>query len=271
MKRNKPRQSRSARWDGGRDRKAGFRKTAEGELYITGLNGVRECLASPHVKVSRVWADPGRVPAETGKVLAAMGDRVSGLQGKDSPYGPASQGIAALVTREPLHDLDDFLDNLEPRTGTPLLVALDQVEDPMNLGQILRTCEGAGVDGLILLRHRSIHLNQTVAQVSQGAFAWVPVIEATNLRQCLESAKERGFQVVGCEGAAEASPWHQVDLTGMTLLVFGSEGRGLRPLTRKTCDHLAALPMHGRLNSLNVGAAVSAFLYETIRQRIAHS
>jgi len=250
-------------------RRGATRAIREDELYVTGLNGARECLASPHITVVKVWADPARVPEELGRRLAGLGDRVAPLEDRATPYGGTDQGIAVLVKRPASPLLEDFIETLEPRGDAPLLVALDQVEDPMNLGQILRTCEGAGVDGILLPRHRSIHLTQTVAQVSQGAFAWVPLIEVTNLRNGLETLKGAGYWIVGLENDAAAQPWYSIDYTGPIALVFGSEGRGARQLTRETCDHMASLPMMGRLGSLNVGASVAAMTYEVQRQRAA--
>ncbi len=253
-------ESRSARWSGD------YRSPREGEFYIAGLNGVREVLRSPHIKVRRLYLGS---PA----ALEQLGLRVDPevpiekVREKDTPYGPLTQGVAALVQEPQWPEPEELLDQVRSQGRVPLLVALDQVEDPMNLGQILRTCEGAGVDGILVLRHRSTHLNQTVAQVSQGAFAWLPVIEVVNLRQTLDLLKHLGLWVVGCEGSPEAQPWHACRLSDPLVLVFGAEGSGLRTLTRKTCDVLASLPMQGHIGSLNVGAAVSAFVYETARQR----
>lgn len=253
-------ESRSARWSGD------YRSPREGEFYIAGQNGVREVLRSPHVKVRRLYLGS---PA----ALEQLGLRVDPevpiekVKEKDTPYGPLTQGVAALVQEPQWPEPEELLEQIRSQGRVPLLVALDQVEDPMNLGQILRTCEGAGVDGILVLRHRSTHLNQTVAQVSQGAFAWLPVIEVVNLRQTLDLLKHLGLWVVGCEGSPEAQPWHACRLSDPLVLVFGAEGSGLRTLTRKTCDVLASLPMQGHIGSLNVGAAVSAFVYETARQR----
>lgn len=257
----KPKGSRADRWAG-----AG-RAPAPGEWFIAGINGVREALRSPRVKVRHVYVEPRAMPEDMRTLLRHFTGPIEELKDRETPYGPSAQGIAALVGEPRQEDIEDVLDGLDQAGRVPLLVALDQVEDPMNLGQILRTCEGAGVHGVMLLKHRSIHLNQTVAQVSQGAFAWMPVFEVTNLRQTLDGLKERGLWVVGCEAGDEARPWSACNLTAPTVLVFGAEGKGLRELTRKTCDTLGCLPMSGRMESLNVGAAVSAFVYEAVRQR----
>ena len=243
------------------------RQPGKNEAYITGWNGVRECLASPHVKVVQAWIDPRKLSREDYERIRPYSRQIEELKGKETPYGELSQGIGALVRLPEWDDLDDLLDGLEAKGVPPLLVALDQVEDPMNLGQILRTCEGAGVHGLLVPKHRAIHLNQTVAQVSQGAFAWVPLIEVTNLRHTLDSAKQRGLWVIGTAAGEGSRPWYQVDFRENSLLVMGAEGKGLRRLTVESCDFLVELPMAGRLDSLNVGAATAAVLYEAVRQR----
>ncbi len=255
-----PSKSRSARWE------ETIKKPPNGQWFITGSNGVSECLRSPAITISKLWVDPTKLTPELAQLLSPH-QRIVEQAKEDTLYGRLSQGIGALVTPPEWPDPETLLDRLEKEKRVPLLLALDQVEDPMNLGQILRTCEGAGVDGVILLKHRSVHVTQTVAQISQGAFAWLPVMEVTNLRQTLDLFKSRGIWSVGCEAGEKSKPWNQFDYVQPTVLVFGAEGRGLRSLTSKTCDGLAALPMRGKINSLNVGAATAAFLYEVARQR----
>ncbi len=265
MKKNKYSRSRSSRWEHTSP------QPPAGQWFITGMNGVLECLRSPHVQIKAIWVERSVITPELWKLMAPLNSLIRELKNRDTSYGEAVQGIAALVTQPEAPDVDVLLDGLSESGRSPLLVALDQVEDPMNLGQILRTCDGAGVDALLVLKHRSVHMNRTAAQVSQGAFAWVPVIEVVNLRQALESFKKRGIWVIGCEAGPKSKPWHQCDLTDGVVLIFGAEGKGLRDLTRKTCDHLARLPMNGRLDSLNVSAATAAFLYEAARQRAGAS
>ena len=258
----RPAPSRADRWSGD-----GAVRVPEGRWYISGMNGVLECLESPHVKPETIWVARSGVTPDLWKKLEPNQRILEELRGKETQYGPVVQGIAALVREPNWPDLDEIIDAVVDKGEQPLVVALDQVEDPMNLGQILRTCEGAGVDAVLLPKHRSVHMNQTVAQISQGAFAWVPALEIGNLRNTLESLKERGLWVYGCESGPKAKSWHQCDFSGGMVLVMGAEGKGLRDLTRKTCDQLAELPMKGRINSLNVGAATAAFLYEVARQR----
>ena len=254
-----PNSSRADRWRGD------IRKTNSSEAYLGGLNGLRESLASPHVQVKTIWANPDKLSSEAYELLKPHMEMVEKTHAA-SPYGELQQGVGTLVSLPRWPDLADLLD--QDHGKPPLWVVLDQVEDPMNLGQMLRTCEGAGVDAVIVPGRRAAHLNQTVAQVSQGAFAWVPLVTVVNLRQALETMKTHGIWIVGCEKAPDAKLWTGIDLTMPLALVMGAEGRGLRELTRNTCDFHALLPMQGRLDSLNVGAALSAFLYEVIRQRL---
>lgn len=254
--------SRATRWRGS------FLEMRPGEAFIAGWNGVAECLRSPRVRVKKLWLVRARVPPERRALLAGSRAEILEPDGGAAPHGPLSQGIGALVELPESPNLENWLDQVRQRKSNPLLVALDQVEDPMNLGQILRTCEGAGVDGLVITRHRAVHLNQTVAQVSQGAFAWLPVIEVVNLRSALEMTKQRDFWVFGLDSGPRGKNWYECDLRGPTVLVFGAEGQGLRNLTRKICDQLVGLPMRGRIESLNVAAATAAVLYEALRQRL---
>ncbi len=261
--RSKPPRSRAKRW-----RRPGPESAADGRWLIAGWNGVRECLASPAVELIRLWVDGRRVSSAQRALLAPHGSLIEELVNGETPYGEAAQGVAALVRPPRWPDVDALLDRAVDAGRAPLLVALDQVEDPMNLGQILRTCEGAGVDAVLTPGRRAAHLNQTAAQVSQGAFAWAPALEVGNLSHALKRLKTRGLWVVGCDAGPGSQSWDRCHLREPAVLVFGAEGRGLRALTRKTCDVLARLPMRGRLESLNVGASVAAFVYEAVRQRM---
>ncbi len=219
------------------------------------------------MNIKTIWLDRSGLTPALWTLLSPHRDLIEEIRGEETPYGHAVQGVAVLVTPPVWPQPDTLLDRLAQTGRAPFLVALDQVEDPMNLGQILRTCNGAGVDAVFLLKHRSVHLSQTVAQVSQGAFAWVPVLEVGNLRQWLEKLKERNIWIIGCDSGPDAKAWFAHDFTEAVTLVFGAEGKGLRELTKKTCDHLACLPMSGEITSLNVSAATAAFLYEVVRQR----
>ncbi|HET9643252.1 MAG TPA: 23S rRNA (guanosine(2251)-2'-O)-methyltransferase RlmB [Burkholderiaceae bacterium] len=174
------------------------------------------------------------------------------------------QGVVARV--EPLpqtHSLDDVLDAVE---GEPLLLVLDGITDPHNLGACLRVADGAGAHAVIAPKDHAVGLNATVAKVASGAAETVPYLMVTNLARTLAELKERGIWVVGTSDDAPAS-LYEADLRRPVALVLGAEGSGMRQLTRKTCDELVRLPMKGAVESLNVSVASGVCLYEALRQR----
>ena len=146
------------------------------------------------------------------------------------------------------------------------LLALDQISDPQNFGQIIRTSECAGVDGIIFPKYNASSASQTVLDVSQGAFVSIPLYEITNLSQELLELKKNDFWVVGIENSIRAKPWHQINYNGKIVIVVGSEGKGIRKKILAMCDFIATIEMQGKLNSLNVSAATSVVLFERLRQ-----
>jgi len=172
------------------------------------------------------------------------------------------QGIVALVAAKEFVSFESILAS----SSCPFLVFLDEVEDPQNLGAIVRSAEAAGVDGLILPERHSVGLTAAVYQASAGALEHLKVARVKNLARALEEVKGQGIWVVGAEARA-AGLWFEFDYTQPVALVFGSEGRGLRPLVRKHCDRLLSIPLVGKTNSLNVAAAAAIFLFEVLRQR----
>ncbi len=174
------------------------------------------------------------------------------------------QGVAARVHPLPqTHSLDDLLDAVQ---GPPLLLVLDGVTDPHNLGACLRVADGAGAHAVIAPKDHAVGINATVAKVASGASETVPYFMVTNLARTLGELKERS---IWCMGASDDAPktLYQADLTVPVALVLGAEGDGMRQLTRKTCDALISIPMRGAVESLNVSVASGIFLYEALRQR----
>ncbi len=178
------------------------------------------------------------------------------------------QGVAARVNAiENASSLDDLLDALEAAGEVPLLLVLDGVTDPHNLGACLRVADGAGAHAVIAPKDHAVGLNATVSKVASGAAETVPYFMVTNLARTLGELQERNIWVIGTSGDA---PKHlyQVDLKGPVALVLGAEGPGMRQLTRKTCDELVSIPMCGAVESLNVSVASGVCLYEARRQRL---
>jgi 23S rRNA (guanosine2251-2'-O)-methyltransferase len=179
------------------------------------------------------------------------------------------QGVVAFVA--PLNRAGSYADAdsiLASPREVPLVVLLDGIEDPHNLGAILRVCEGAGVDGVFIPEHRAAGLSDTVAKTSAGAVEYVPVARVTNLVPLIDELKDRGIWVIGVEGGAETI-YSNFDYNLPLALVFGSEGKGIRRLVREKCDSIVSIPMRGQLNSLNVSVAAGVVLFEVLRQREA--
>ena len=179
------------------------------------------------------------------------------------------QGVVARTSAARYSDADELLELLAARVGTdqrPLALGLDGIEDPRNLGAILRTAECAGIDGVFIPERRAVGLTDTVAKAAAGAIEYVPVARVTNLVRLIEQLKERNIWVVGAagDGALNYTEW---DWTLPTAIFLGSEGSGLHRLVRERCDSLLRIPMVGRLNSLNVSVAAGVLLFEALRQR----
>ncbi|HZO06231.1 MAG TPA: 23S rRNA (guanosine(2251)-2'-O)-methyltransferase RlmB [Solirubrobacterales bacterium] len=196
-------------------------------------------------RVHRVW----RAPETSGVEL----ERLCG--------SPDHQGVVAEVDPYPYGDPVGLL-----RGENALLVALDEVQDPRNLGAVCRSAEVAGAAGVIVPERRAAAVTPVACKTSAGAVEHLQVAHVRNLADWLAQAKEAGFWIWGADADAESAPW-EVDLKGPTVLVLGGEGKGLRPRVAATCDGLIALPQRGQIDSLNVSAAATALLFEALRQR----
>jgi 23S rRNA (guanosine2251-2'-O)-methyltransferase len=182
--------------------------------------------------------------------------------------GHGHQGVAARVSEiKMVHSLDELLEGIE-KIESPLILVLDGVTDPHNLGACLRVADGAGAHAVIAPKDHAVGINATVAKVASGAAETVPYFMVTNLARTLNELKERNIWIIGTSDDAPKT-LYQVDLKGPTALVLGAEGDGMRQLTRKTCDELISIPMCGGVESLNVSVASGVCLYEARRQRTA--
>ena len=177
------------------------------------------------------------------------------------------QGVLAHVAPVAYVEIGDILEEAEKRGEPPLLLLLDELEDPHNLGALMRTADATGVHGILVPKRRSVPLTATVAKTSAGAVEYVPVARIGNVVQTLKSLKEQGFWVAGADmDGREAC--YEADFTGPLVLVVGSEGRGMSRLTKENCDFLVRIPMRGRINSLNASVAGSILMYEAMKQRM---
>jgi 23S rRNA (guanosine2251-2'-O)-methyltransferase len=212
--------------------------------FIYGANPVAEAERGRR-RVHRVW----RAPEASGEEL----ERLCG--------SPDHQGVVAEVDPFPYGDPVAML----KREGS-LLIALDQVQDPRNLGAVCRSAEFAGAAGVVIPERRSAAVTPVVCKTSAGAVEHLEVAHVRNLADWLAEAKDAGFWIWGADAEAQQPPWG-VDLTGSTVIVLGGEGKGLRPRVASACDGLVALPQRGKVESLNVSAAATALLFEALRQR----
>lgn len=178
----------------------------------------------------------------------------------------AHQGVIAWRRPVGYMELPDLVARAYELSNEPLIVILDGIQDPHNLGSVLRTAEAVGAHGIVIPKHRAVGLTATVAKVSAGAVEYVPVAEVTNLSQAITALKDAGLWVVGADMDGEVLLF-EADLTGPMALVIGGEDRGLARLTKDRCDFTVRLPMYGKINSLNAAVAAAVMLYEVVRQR----
>lgn len=177
-----------------------------------------------------------------------------------------TQGVVALVSSKSYVELEDMLDIARKRGEQPLLLILDEIEDPHNLGALIRTADCAGVHGVIIPKHHSASVNETVTKTSAGATAHVPVSRVTNIVQTIEELKTHGLWIIGSEMNAKES-LYDVDYRGPIAIVIGNEGKGIRRLVKEKCDFLVKIPMYGKLDSLNASVSGALLMFEAARMR----
>lgn len=180
--------------------------------------------------------------------------------------GRNHQGVIAMAAAHRYYDLDEILERAAASGQDPLLLVLDSIEDPQNLGSLLRTADAAGVHGVIIPERRAVGLTETVAKVSAGAVEYVPVARVTNIARTLDELKEKGFWVAGTDQDAKEL-YYEARLTGPLVVVIGSEGKGMGRLVAEKCDFNVRLPMLGHVTSLNAAVAGAILIYEIRRQR----
>ncbi len=195
------------------------------------------------------------------KVSFRTRDQLTAIAGS-----PRHQGVVARVTSVPYAELDTLLGIPAERNEPALFLALDQIQDPRNLGALLRTADAFGAHGVVVPKHHQVGLTAAAARTAMGAMGAVPVARETNLVMALETLKKTGIWIYGATSERGVPPW-SADLTRPLCLVLGSEGEGVRPLVARTCDALLTIPMVGRVGSLNVSAAGAVLCYEVVRQR----
>jgi 23S rRNA (guanosine2251-2'-O)-methyltransferase len=237
-------------------------------MIIYGINPVLEALRAGRVRQLRVGDRGGdrmrqvlSLATEHGVAVKRVPDNVLDRESRRGVH----QGVVAEVADAADYSVEELV---RGATAPALIVVLDGIEDPHNLGAILRTADAAGADGVVLQKRRSAALDGAAAKASAGAVAHVRIAEVVNIARAVEELKDAGVWTVGLAGEGSTA-YDAIDFTVPTALVFGAEGTGLRRLVRERCDHLAAIPMAGHVGSLNVSVAAGIALFEAIRQRRA--
>ena len=182
--------------------------------------------------------------------------------------GQAHQGVCAYVSAYAYAELEDIFRIAEERGEDPFIIVLDNLEDPHNLGAIMRTAECAGAHGIIIPKRRACGLTEVVAKASAGAIEYMPCVKVTNIAQTIEELKERGIWVAACDMGGQE--YYKADLKGKLAVVIGSEGFGISRLVREKCDFVVSMPMVGRITSLNASNAAAVIIYEVRKQRDGH-
>ena len=239
---------------------------------IFGRNPVMEALKSNRT-INKIWLAKGEQKGSVREIVALAKEKRIAVQmversklDKMFPH-ENHQGVAASVASADYVAWQDIVDAARQKGEDPLLVILDELEDPHNLGAILRSVDAVGAHGVIIPKRRAVPLTDGVAKASAGAIEHVPVARVSNLVQVIEELKKQGIWIAGADLHGEYM--HKQDLTGPLAIVVGSEGKGLGKLVRESCDYVVSIPMQGKINSLNASVATGVLLYEVYRQRSA--
>jgi 23S rRNA (guanosine2251-2'-O)-methyltransferase len=247
------------------------------QTILYGIHPIREALRAGR-PLARLFLLRGRHDAKINRLVQSVQSMGVSVLMESRPVldrlagTDKHQGIVAVMAAQASFALDDLLEGVHPADSSwpPLLVVLDQVEDPQNLGAVIRTAEASGVHGMIIPERRSAGLSPSVAKASAGALSHLKVAKVGNLKQAMDQLKKAGLWLLGLDVGAPKTYW-EVDWRVPVALIAGSEDKGLRPLIRDSCDELVSLPMRGQVGSLNVSVAVGVVLYEIIRQRFDNS
>ena len=240
---------------------------------VAGRNAVMEMLKGSR-SVNRLLVANGSSEGSMREIIDLAKEKGINIQFYDRSKldamapGIRHQGVLAQVPPVQYAELEDILQIARDRNEPPFIVLLDELEDPHNLGAILRTADAAGVHGVLIPKHRSCPLSATVAKTSAGAVEHVPVARIGNMVQTIKKLKKEGLWVAAAD--MDGTDYYDTDLTGSLLLVIGSEGQGVGRLIKEQCDFVVRIPMVGKINSLNASVAGSILMYEAMKQRISN-
>lgn len=239
------------------------------DTYIIGRNSVMEILRSDR-EVDRIYIQRGNLKGSINKIIGMAKSKNIMIQEVDRNRldqiadGGVHQGVAALVEPFKYSTIDEILNLAEKNNQNPLVIILDGIEDPHNLGAIIRTAECAGVHGIIIPERRSAQVNQTVSKSSAGAIEHMKVARVVNISDTIDYLKEKGLWIYGAD--ADGDEYFNTELSGNIGLVIGNEGKGISRLVKEKCDFIVKIPMFGNISSLNASNAASILIYDIVRQ-----
>lgn len=237
---------------------------------ICGRNPVLEAVRSGR-EIDRLLVAHGATGGTISAIIAKCSDKgilIKEISPQKLDYycgGANHQGVAVMFASQEYSTVDDILKTAEERNEKPFIIICDEIEDPHNLGAIIRTAEACGVHGIIIPKRRSASLNATVAKTSAGALEYMKVARVTNIANTIDKLKEAGVWIFGAD--MDGQPYTQIDYDTPCAIVIGNEGKGIGTLTAKKCDAIISLPMKGKINSLNASVAAGALMYEVVRKR----
>ena len=240
------------------------------EDVIAGRNAVMELLKSSK-DINKIFVERGEKHGSINEIIARAKDAriviVEAERIKLDQMAENHQGVVAIVPPFNYCEIEDILDVAKEREEDPFIIILDGIEDPHNLGSIIRTAETAGVHGVVIPKRRSVSVNSTVAKTSAGATAYVKVARVNNINDTIRKLKDEGLWIIGTDGEAKTEYYNQ-DLKGPIAIVIGSEGFGMSKLVRENADILIKIPMLGQINSLNASVSAGIVMYEAVKQRL---
>lgn len=240
-------------------------------MYVIGRNPVLEILKTDK-EIEKILVAKGQLKGSINKIVALAKDMNIVVQYVDKKkldqvsQGGNHQGVAALISPYRYSSMDEILNKAKKLQEPPFLLILDGIEDPYNLGSIIRTAECSGVHGIIIPKRRSAHVTETVYKSSAGAVEHMLIAKVNNLSNTIDELKEKGLWIYGAHMEGK-DKYFEVDLTGAVALIIGSEGKGISRLVKEKCDFLLNIPMVGKISSLNASNAASILMYEVVRQK----
>lgn len=252
-----------------------FEETDERDDYyinlIEGRNPVLEALKSGR-EIDKLFVQSGQLEGSIKQIIAIARDKNILIKEVDKAKldkmskTKSHQGVIASAALYKYYEVDDILDIAKEKGEDPFIVILDEITDPQNLGSILRSCDAAGVHGVIIPKRRAASLTPIIGKISAGAVEYVPVAKVTNINQTMSYLKEKGLWIAGADASGET--YYEKDLTGPLALVVGSEGKGLGRIVKENCDFIVGIPMSGNISSLNAAVSCAVLIFEAKKQRL---